>query len=147
MARTRQTARGSTGGRAPSFPRNSDRDNQSLLVQIFTTTSTRTIAVDGEDEQEVEPDIIRMSFQISEERRDSMEAIQAALLKLSEARIKLEAVGVSKDSITSDSVSMRERSVILKDGIEVEDDGEEESQPVFAFGGITVGLRIFMTHP
>ena len=76
-----------------------------------------------------------------------MEAIQAALLKLGEARTKLEAVGVSKDSITSDSVSMRERSVILKDGIEVEDDGEEESQPVFAFGGITVGLRMFMTHP
>ena len=139
MARTRQTARRSTGGRAPraNFGQSSSGDNQSSLVQIFTATSTRTIAVDGEDEIEVDPDTVRMSFQISEERRDSMEAIQAVLMRLSEARAKLDSVGVSKDSITSDSVSMRQRSAILKDGIEVEEDDEPEAVSV-GFGAVCI---------
>lgn len=143
MARTKQTARRSTGGRAPSWGQSFGGDNQSSLVQIFTTTSTRTIAVDGEDEIEVDPDTVRMSFQISEERRDSMEAIQAVLTRLSEARAKLESVGVSKDSITSDSVSMRTRSAVLQDGIEVEDNKESETAPGFgasSFGAPTTGF-------
>lgn len=140
MARTKQTARRSTGGRAPrsSFGQSSTGDNQSSLVQIFTATSTRTIAVDGEDEIEVDPDTVRMSFQISEERRDSMEAIQAVLTRLSEARAKLDSVGVSKESITSDSVSMRQRSVILKDGIEVEEDDEPETAFSVGFGAVCI---------
>ena len=140
MARTKQTARRSTGGIAPRSyfgQSSSGGDNQSSLVQIFTATSTRTIAVDGEDEIEVDPDTVRMSFQISEERRDSMEAIQSVLTRLSEARAKLDSVGVSKDSITSDSVSMRQRSAILKDGIEVEEDDEPEPVSI-GFGAVCI---------
>jgi len=136
MPRTRQTARKSTGGRAPrrqlatraGYFGASDDTSQSTLVEIYNTTRTRTIAVDGQDEFEVPPDLVNLSFDISEEAVDYQEAIQLTLASLDACRNKALAMGIPNESMSCDSMSVSERVKIMQDGVEVEDDGEEEEE-------------------
>ncbi len=81
------------------------------MTEIYNNTGSRTIAVDGEDEFDVVPDLVKLSFEIKEERLDYQDAINMVLVKLSEARAKVIATGVSNDFISSDSLSVREREV------------------------------------
>lgn len=125
MVRTKQTARRSSGIRVPrrqlatrarsrfdysdSDGESTESNNQSLLVEIYNNGGARTIAVDGEDEFEVDPDIVRLSFKISEEHTDVQEAINNALSKLGEARQKFVEIGILNENISSDSLCVSER--------------------------------------
>ena len=147
MPRTRQTSRKFTGGKAHrrqlatkaprrSYSSNDDSSNegQNLLVSIYNSTHTRTIAVDGEDSFDVIPDEVKLvfsGFKIIEESRDFQEAMQSALTALNRVRPKIISLGIGNDKITSDSLSMDERVVVMRDGVQInnnDDDDEEEDE-------------------
>jgi hypothetical protein len=141
MARTRQTARRSTGGIAPrkqlatsarriasrsSWGCDNNGDGLALLTNIFTLTGSRTIAVEGEDEIEVKPDTVTVSFAVREERTDFHEAVLATLALLNNVREKIISLGIPNTKIMSDSLGMKQRVAIVQDGLEVSDDEDGE---------------------
>jgi uncharacterized protein YggE len=144
MARTRQTARQSAGGRAPRRQisgyggggfGSSENASQSTLVTVFNSTQTRTIAVTGEDEFDVDVDIVTLSFKLVEEDLDYQQAIASTLSSLDHLRSTLQQIGVSNVDISSDAMSLRQRLGRMKDGEVVEEDSdEEEPERASSFG-------------
>lgn len=110
MARTRQTARRSTGGPAPRFGQcvSASESSESQQVEIFTHTNVRTIAVTGSVDMEVNPDIVRVSFEIAGTGADTDAAMSQAVPRLAKARELATACGIDNQSIFSDSVRINE---------------------------------------
>ena len=137
MSRTRQTARLSTGGRAPrrqlattGFGSSYRPTSQDTLVGIYNQQRTRTIALDGTDEFEVDPDLINLSYLISTEEDSYQGAIRVVLSKLDEVRGKIFEMGIPNESVSCDSLSINERIAILQDGVEVvasDDQSDDDS--------------------
>jgi len=143
MARTKQTARQSTGGRAPRQVLSSgwsDGDtSQSTLVELYNATQTRTIAVTGTDEFDVEVDIVSISFKIMEEDLDYQKAIVSCLSSLDFVRSKIKGLGISNDAISSDALRVNKRHVSMRNGEIVptpdSDDDDGPSSSGFGFSG------------
>ena len=95
MARTRQTARRSTGGMAPRMYMNSSSSGANIREQMTTynETKTRTIEVIGEAEFDVAPDEVKLTFKIKEKAYKVEEALQAAVEKLGAVRDALSGLG------------------------------------------------------
>ena len=132
MVRTRQTARQSTGGMAPrrqvasGFGSSYRSTGQDTLVGIYKDQRTRSIALDGTDEFEVDPDLINLSFLISDEEDSYQAAIRVVLTKLDEVRGKIFNMGIHNEAVSCDSLSVQERIATLQDGKEVVSDSDEE---------------------
>ena len=126
MVRTRQTARQSTGGMAPRRQIASygshRQTSQDTLVGIYNQQRTRTIALDGTDEFDVDPDLISLSFLISDEEDSYQGAIRVVLAKLDETRGKIFDMGIPNEAVSCDSLSVQERIAVLQNGVEVSDD-------------------------
>ncbi len=117
MARTKQTARRSTGGSYRSAFQNTE------VIEV-TPSAPRTIAVNGEAEFEVPPDLIALNFNIEESAADPLEATEAAIGKLGEIRKKLVELGVENQHISSDALVLQEIS-------EEDEDSDEDDSPAF----------------
>lgn len=118
MARTKQTARRSAGS-----------VYRSTITEVIEVTPTggRTIAVNGEAEFEVSPDLIALNFNIEESAADPLEATEAAITKLGETRKKLIELGVENKHISSDALVLEE----IREGDEDSDDDDDYNKPVF----------------
>eukprot|EP00121_Abeoforma_whisleri_P002182 Awhi_evm1s1954 len=135
MARTKQTARKSTSGTAPRrqyFKDNDDKPKvtQKTLVDIYNSTETRTIAVEGSDEFTVDPDLVNLSFDINEESQDYQEAIMMTLRSLDEAKKEVLALDISNEQVSCDSLCVSDRVVILKNGVEVDEEFDDDGEVV-----------------
>ena len=147
MARTKQTARQSTGGKAPrqviSGGRSGgfDDTNQSTLVELYNATQTRTIAVTGTDEFDVEVDVVSMSFKIMEEDLDYQKAIVSCLSSLDFVRNAIKGLGVSNDAISSDALRVNKRHVSMRDGhiVPTPDSDDDDDEPCSSHFGSGVG--------
>ncbi len=115
MARTRQTARMSTGGPAPRMFKNDDTD-QETLVGIYNQSQSRTIAVNGSDDIEIVPDRVRLSFRVSEQGDEYMTAVRSTLDMLDKAKAKVTTLGVTEESISCDSMSVKQWTHEIKEG-------------------------------
>ena len=135
MARTKQTARRSTGGCAPrrqlatraairtSFG-NGDEYGGEPQIKVFTSTNAvnssssssssgggggvRTIVVEGTAELQEVPDMVHLSFLISETDNETIqEGIQKVIKKISHVRhiATSEEFGIPNTDISSDSIS------------------------------------------
>ena len=107
MARTRQTARRSTGGLAPRRQFATMSSNNGFgdqQVQVWTETGTRTIVVEGTAELNHIPDIVHLSFLVSETADSIPEGIQTVLSKLSQVRKIAMDCGVPNSNVSSDSI-------------------------------------------
>ena len=114
MARTKQTARRTTGsGYRASFQGTTE------VIEV-TPTGARTIAVNGEAEFEVPPDLIALNFNIEESAGDPLEATEAAIGKLGEIRKKLVELGVENQHISSDALVLQE----------ISEEDEDENPPI-----------------
>lgn len=139
MARTIQTARKSTGRKAPRkqlatravrrMRSSFDDDNGnslSLLTEVYSSNGTRTILVQGTDEIQVQPDTVTVSFKVSEERTDFKQAVGATLVLLNAVRERIVSIGIPNECIASDSLGMTQRVAVIQDGVEVSDDEDDD---------------------
>jgi len=146
MARTRQTARKSTGGMAPrSYMNSSSSSNIREQLSTYNETKTRTIEVIGEAEFDVAPDEVKLTFKIKEKAYKVEDALQAAIEKLSEVREALSGLGVTNENISTDSVNVLKDYEYVRtneDGLEleiiekseVEADSDDDERPWLPFG-------------
>merc|ERR1712146_380447 len=79
-------------------------------------------ALDGTDEFDVDPDLISLSFLISDEEDSYQGAIRVVLAKLDETRGKIFDMGIPNEAVSCDSLSVQERVAVLQNGVEVSDD-------------------------
>jgi uncharacterized protein YggE len=126
MARTRQTARKSTGSRAPRRHLRSYDDSDVIEVLPDGADLRRTIAVNGVAAFEVAPDLIVLPFEIVERSFDPLGATEQAVSKLGETRQKLISLGIQNESISSDSLSFRE--IVEEEDDEDEDEDEHSAK-------------------
>jgi len=91
---------------APSHHRSDT--HQETLTEIFNLTKSRTIAVNGTNEIEVEPDLVRLSFKVSEQDADYMEAVRATLGSLDLVREAARNIGITNDKMSCDSMSVKQ---------------------------------------
>lgn len=147
MARTKQTARRSTGGPAPrSFGRES---NTTSATNLFASNNTRSISVVGEVELEVEPDLVKLSFRVSETAADTQTALDGVLSKVGKAREVAKKSGVPNNNVCADSVSIKE---FLIDNDDDEDDeesvgGKDKKKKKVKNVEVTIILRIRLEGP
>lgn len=130
MARTKQTARKSIGGKAPrQIIHGHDQTSQSTLVSLYNETQTRTIAVTGTDEFDVEVDTVSMSFKIMEEDLDYQQAIVSTLSTLDFVRNEVKSLGVSNEFISSDALRVQQRRVSMRNGevVPIEDSDDDNN--------------------
>ncbi len=126
MARTKQTARRSTGGLAPrAF--GSSPTTQSVVADIYQNTKTRCIAVEGEVEMQVDPDMSHLSLELRREAKDAGDALDLLLDSLARTREIARTIGLSEDDVITDSVSFHQRK-INNDDDESDDEEEEEEE-------------------
>jgi len=83
-------------------------------VNIFQETSTRTIAVEGQDTFEVDPDFIQLSFKVADSDPNFAQGLKHVLRLVAEARTVLLSLGVPPDQVCTDSVSSRKVEVEMK---------------------------------
>mmetsp|Transcript_7695 Transcript_7695/g.12978 ORF Transcript_7695/g.12978 Transcript_7695/m.12978 type:complete len:298 (-) Transcript_7695:299-1192(-) len=119
MARTMQTARKSTGFRN----HREYETSQESLFRIYEKDKTRSIAVNGSDDLKIQPDLVKLFFEISEVSQDVTNAIELTLQKLGAVRDKIVALGVANDCIFSDSITVNNAE-------SMSDDEEEEDEDV-----------------
>jgi uncharacterized protein YggE len=132
MARTKQTARKSTGGKAPrQVIKVSDETSQSTLVGVYNATQTRTISVTGTDEFDVDVDTVSMSYKIMEEDLDYQQAIVSTLSTLDFVRNIVKSLGVSNEFISSDALTVNQRTVTMRDGEVVTDEDSDDDENPF----------------
>ena len=110
MARTKQTARRSTGGCAPrrqlaTSYNNGGESTQRTQIEIFQNTGKKTIVVDGTCEFTETPDLIYLSFLVERKAPTLKAGIQKVIQKLGEIRTIARTMGVPNESISSDSIA------------------------------------------
>lgn len=138
MARTRQTARRSTGGMAPRAAMARDY-SVSTQMSTYNETKTRTIEVLGEAEFDIAPDEAKLTFKIKERAYDVEDALKAVVEKLRDVRESLNKFGISNEEVTTDSVNIEneyeyvrvdengeELEIIEKNKVEGDDSDDEE---------------------
>lgn len=104
------------GSHNPAPTRHWSDTNQETLTEIFNQTRTKTIAVNGTNEIEVEPDLVRLSFKVSEQAGDYMEAVRATLGALDVARETSRNIGITNDKMSCDSMSVKQFNQDAKPG-------------------------------
>lgn len=130
MARTMQTARKPTGYR--SF--REYETSQESLFSFYEKDKTRSIAVNGSDDLKIQPDLVKLFFEISEISQDVTDAIELTLHKLGAARDKIGALGIPNECIFSDSITVNDAESIsdADAGDDDDEDGNDDiSEPLY----------------
>jgi len=96
------------------YGQNDKSDMQEYQVGIFKETSARTIAVEGQDTFEVDPDIIHLSFKVADSDPKFTTGLKNVLSLVAEARGVLLALGVPPNQVYTDSVSSRKVEIEMK---------------------------------
>lgn len=104
MARTCQTARKSIGYKSYREYETS----QESLFRLYENDKTRCIAVNGSDDLKIQPDLVKLFFDISEKSKDVTDAIECTMQKLGTARDRIVALGIPNESIFSDSIAVND---------------------------------------
>jgi len=131
MAKTKQTARRSTGGRAPrrqlatraarSFASSGEsndlstgNENMQRQMTVYTETNgdKRTIIVEGQSELLEIPDVVHLSFKVTSADDETLQgAIRNCINKISKIRSITTGCGASNENVTSDSIGTEAKKI------------------------------------
>jgi len=149
MARTRQTARRSTGGRAPrrqlatqaarrsySCNDNLSTGNENMKHQMNLYKESggdqRTIIVEGQSELLEPPNLVYLSFKTTSADNDTLQcAIRNCMAKMSSIRSIAADYGVSHENVTSDSIGSKSKRIEYGKYVKKPDDDESTEWKVF----------------
>ncbi len=111
---------------------------------LFARRKTRTLSVTGEGEFEVDPDIVNLSFRVSETARDISSALDAALAKAEKVRKLAQKYGFPNENIRSDAVRIEEFVTEAGEEVYNDEDGKKKKRKKVSSVAVIIILRVHL---